>query len=570
MIIFKEIRYANILATGSPFTVIRLDAAPTTLFTGKNGSGKSTFIEAITFALFNKAYRKITKPDLLNTINNKALLVELDFDIGSKSYTVRRGIKPAVFEILIDGVQRPTVPGTDDQNFLEDVVLGMNYKTFVQTVIIGKATYTPFMQLTTPQRRDIVEDLLDIRVYGTMVELLKKKLSESKLRLKDIEDEIRIATNKVDVQKAYVKTLHDDRSKKVEEARTKIAQCQAQIDHGMTVVSSLTEARTQLTEVMDDPDALNEKLEKLKPLYTKLTENVRRLNEEIKFFEEHDDCPVCKQSINNDFKDDAINERAVKNNETAKAVETLHGNIATIRVKLNDIRELNQKVRTLDGQIADENSKIKAEMRVISTLQSQIDGEQTQTGNIEEESDKLREYAQVVLDLNDKKSVETETKHYLDAQAIMLKDTGIKANVIKQYVPVMNKLINQYLNDLDFFASFTIDENFDEVIRSRARDELKYESYSEGEKLKIDMSLLFTWVTIARMKNTVATNLLIFDEVTDAGLDTDSSGHIVSILKHLAKSANVFVITHHPDLYIDKFDRNVRFAKVNNYSILLD
>lgn len=570
MIIFKEIRYANILATGSPFTVIRLDAVPTTLFTGKNGSGKSTFIEAITFALFNKAYRKITKPDLLNTINNKALLVELDFDIGSKSYTVRRGIKPAVFEILIDGVQRPNVPGTDDQNFLEDGILGMNYKTFVQTVIIGKATYTPFMQLTTPQRRDIVEDLLDIRVYGTMVELLKKKLSESKLRLKDIEDEIRIATNRVDVQKAYVKTLHDDRSKKVEEARTKIAACQTQIDHSMTVVSSLTEARTQLTEVMEDPEALNDKLEKLKPLYTKLTENVRRLNEEIKFFEEHDDCPVCKQSINNDFKDDAITERAIKNNETAKAVETLHGNIATIRVKLNDIRELNQKIRTLDNQIADENSKIKVEMRVISTLQSQIDGEQTETGNIEEESAKLREFAQVVIDLNDKKSVETETKHYLDAQAIMLKDTGIKANVIKQYVPVMNKLINQYLNDLDFFASFSIDENFDEVIRSRARDELKYESYSEGEKLKIDMSLLFTWVTIARMKNTVATNLLIFDEVTDAGLDTDSSGHIVSILKHLAKSANVFVITHHPDLYIDKFDRNVRFAKVNNYSILLD
>lgn len=570
MINFEEVRYCNILASGSPFTVIRLDTAPTTLFTGKNGSGKSTFIEAITFALFNKAYRKIVKPDLLNTINNKNLLVELDFRINGKKYTVRRGIKPAVFEILIDGDAYKTKPGLDDQSYLEDVVLGMNYKTFVQTVIIGKATYTPFMQLNAPARRDIVEELLDIRVYGTMVDLLKKKVSESKLRLKDIEDEIRIATNKVDVQKAYVKTLHDDRSKKVEEARSQISDAQAIIDKAVQDINSLTKQREALEAKAEDTNGTGDRLAKLKPLCTKLVENVQKLREEIDFFENHDDCPVCKQMINDEFKSTAIEERKVKSDEMIDGGKKLREQIETAQARLNEIAEVNGEIRKLDRDIGNLQQSITLEQRTIARLDASMREEQGATGNIEEESAKLAEFAKVVLELNDKKTVETETKHYLDAQAIMLKDTGIKANVIKQYIPVMNKLINEYLLELDFFASFNIDENFEEVIRSRNRDELKYESYSEGEKLKIDMSLLFTWVRIARMKNTVATNLLIFDEVTDAGLDTDSSGHIVGILKELAKTANVFVISHHPDLYIDKFDRHLKFAKVNNYSILLD
>jgi DNA repair exonuclease SbcCD ATPase subunit len=570
MITFKQVRYKNLLATGSPFTVIQLDAAGTTLLTGKNGSGKSTFIEAITFALYNKAFRKIVKPDLLNTINHKECLVELDFHIGTKKYTVSRGIKPAVFEILINGEPYQTKPGLDDQKYLEDVVLGMNYKTFVQTVIIGKATYTPFMQLTTPQRRDIVEDLLDIRVYGTMVDLLKKKLNDSKQRIKDIEGEIAIATNKVDVQKAYVKTLHDDRSKKVAEARSQMDTAQATIDQAIQSINSLTEQREALEAKVEDSDATTERLAKLKPLCTKLVENVQRLREEVTFFENHDDCPVCKQGIDEAFKTSAIEERNTKVFQMKDGGAKLREQIEATQERLDEITKINAEIRKLDRDIGNLQQSIMLEQRTISRLSASITEDEGATGNIEEEQEKLRQAAQTVLELTDKKNVALEDKHYLDAQAIMLKDTGIKANVIKQYVPVMNKLINEYLLELDFFASFNIDENFDEVIRSRARDELKYESYSEGEKLKIDMSLLFTWVRIARMKNTVATNLLIFDEVTDAGLDTDSSGHIVGILKELSKTANVFVISHHPDLYADKFDRHLKFAKVNNYSILLD
>jgi DNA repair exonuclease SbcCD ATPase subunit len=570
MIFFREVRYCNILASGSPFTTIRLDAASTTLMTGKNGSGKSTMIEAITFALFNKAYRNVTKPALVNTINNKALLVEIDFDIGNKKYTVKRGIKPAVFEILIDGSPRLTVPGVDDQKFLEEVILGMNYKTFVQTVIIGNATYTPFMQLTTPARRDIVEDLLDIRIYGLMTDILKKKVSESKQRIKDIEDELRVQTSKIDVQKSYIQTLHDDRARKVEEARAKVDASQRLIETANNDMAVFIEHRDSLSEKAEDKTGAADRMAKLKPLCQKLIDNVSKLREEIAFFQEHDDCPVCKQMINDEFKASAVAERESRVFTMKDGGLKLREQIDAAQERLEEISDLNRDIRKLDQDIAECVSKIRVEQRVIDRLNAEINQEQAATGNVEEETTKLKKLAGEAVKLSESKTVETESKFYLDLQTLMLKDTGIKANVIKQYVPIINKLINKYLTGLDFFASFNLNENFEECIKSRNRDVLQYESFSEGEKLKIDLSILFTWITIAKMKNTVSTNLLIFDEVTDSGLDTDSSGLIVGLLKDLGKSACVFVISHHPELYVDKFDRHLKFQKVNNYSILLD
>jgi DNA repair exonuclease SbcCD ATPase subunit len=570
MIFFREVRFKNILATGSPFTVIRLDAAPTTLFTGKNGSGKSTFIEAITFALFNQAYRKINKPALVNTINNKALLVEIDFDIGPTKYTVRRGIKPAVFEILIDGEVRNSVPGTDDQKYLEEVILGMNYKTFVQTVIIGNATYTPFMQLTTPNRRDIVEDLLDIRIYGLMTDILKKKVSDAKQRIKDIEDELRVQSSKIDVQKSYIQTLHDDRERKAAQAREKIAASQLLIERANSDMDALVGQRDDLMEKAEDTSGAADKMAKLKPLASKLVENVSKLREEIKFFEEHDDCPVCKQMINDEFKSSAIEERNGRVFTLKDGSLKLREQIDATQERLDEMFELNREIRKLDQAIADCVTKVRVEQRVVDRLNAELNVEEQITANVDHEEAKLKSLAAAAIQMTEGKTAATEDKFYLDLQALMLKDTGIKANVIKQYVPIMNKMINKFLNALDFFASFNLDENFGEVIKSRNRDELQYESFSEGEKLKIDLAILFTWIAIAKMKNTVSTNLLIFDEVTDAGLDTDSSGHIVGILKDLAKSAHVFVISHHPELYADKFDRHIKFAKVNNYSLIVD
>jgi DNA repair exonuclease SbcCD ATPase subunit len=570
MIFFREVRYKNIMATGQPFTVIRLDAAPTTLFTGKNGSGKSTFIEAITFALFNQAYRKINKPALVNTINNKNLLCEIDFDIGPTKYTVRRGIKPAVFEIEIDGKVRDSVPGTDDQKWLEEVVLGMNFKTFCQTVIIGNATYTPFMQLSTPNRRDFVEDLLDIRIYGLMTDILKKKVSDAKQRIKDIEDELRVQSSKIDVQKSYIQTLHDDRERKAAQAREKIAASQVLIDQANKDMDAFVGQRDELMDKVQDSEAVSERMKKLKPLASKLVENVTKLREEIAFFEQHDDCPVCKQMINDEFKSSAIEERNTKVFHLKDGSLKLREQIDATQERLDEIFDLNQSIRRLDQTIADCMTKIRIEQRVIDRLQAELNVEQQITANVDHEEAKLKSLAAAAVQMSEAKTVATEDKFYLDLQALMLKDTGIKANVIKQYVPIMNKMINKYLNALDFFASFNLDENFSEVIKSRNRDVLQYESFSEGEKLKIDLSILFTWIAIAKMKNTVSTNLLIFDEVTDAGLDNESSGHIVGILKDLAKSAHVFVISHHPELYSDKFDRHVKFAKVNNYSLIVD
>jgi DNA repair exonuclease SbcCD ATPase subunit len=570
MIFFRETRYRNIMATGQPFTVIRLDEAPTTLFTGKNGSGKSTFIEAITFALFNQAYRKINKPALVNTINNKALLCEVDFDIGPNKYTVKRGIKPTVFEIWVNGELRNSVPGVDDQKYLEEVILGMNYKTFVQTVIIGNATYTPFMQLSTPNRRDIVEDLLDIRIYGLMTDILKKKISDSKQRIKDLEDELRVQTSKIDVQKSYIKTLHDDRERKATEAREKIDASQRLIDQATKDIAALSGQRDSLAEKAEDGVEVSDRRAKLQTLCQKMIDNAARLNSEIEFFNEHDDCPTCKQMINGDFKAEAIEQRKTKYDEFYAAEAKLHSQIDSCTERLAEVSALNRDIRKLDNDISDLQQQINVEQRVITRLQAELNVEKSETANIEEEQTKLKVLAQEAIKLTTDKTTATEDKFYLDLQALMLKDTGIKANVIKQYVPIMNKLINKYLNALDFFASFNLDENFSEVIKSRNRDVLQYESFSEGEKLKIDLSILFTWIAIAKMKNTVATNLLIFDEVTDAGLDTDSSGHIVGILKDLAKSAHVFVISHHPELYADKFDRHIKFAKVNNYSVITD
>lgn len=570
MIKFRTCRYKNILASGNVFTEVRLDAAPTTLMTGKNGSGKSTLIEAITFALFNKPYRKITKPLLVNTINNKALVCEVEFDIGNKSYKIVRGIKPAVFEIWIDGELRNSVPGVDDQTYLEEVILQMNYKTFVQICIIGNATYTPFMQLSTPNRRDIVEDLLDIRIYGMMTELLKKKVSESKQRIKDLEGELSIQSSKIDVQKSYIKNLHDDRAAKVEEARTKIAESLVLIEQAQDRIASLTSQRDeQAALIVEDIESTQARLEKMKPVHFKMRDSIKRLAEEVEFFNEHDDCPVCKQMINSEFKAEAIGTKQAKHTELTNGIEKIEAMIDDLNRRISEFRAINQKVSQFDRLISETQGKIDVEQRVITRLQAEVNAEQKVGGNLEDEQVKLKTLAQGAIAINDEKVSEQESGLYLTAQAMMLKDTGIKAKVIKQYVPIINKLINKYLTGLDFFASFILDENFGESIKARNRDALMYESFSEGEKLKIDLSILFTWVTIAKMKNTVSTNLLMLDEVSDSGLDSTSSALIVGILKEFSKDAHVFVISHHPELYLDHFDRHLQFEKINNYSVLV-
>jgi DNA repair exonuclease SbcCD ATPase subunit len=569
MIKFKIVRFKNLMSTGNVFTEIPLDVSPTTLVTGKNGSGKSTMIEAITFALFNKAYRDITKPALVNTINNKNCVAEVEFDIGAKKYKIVRGIKPAIFEIWIDDTLRNSVPGTDDQKFLEDVILQLNYKTFVQICIIGNATYTPFMALTTPNRRDFIEDLLDIRIFSLMTEVLKKKVSESKQKIRDLEAELSLHTSKISVQESYIQNLHDDRARKNAELSEKIAIAQASVTKTLAEIELLDQEKEGYIAQSFDIQNLEESVEKLKPLQYEMTNKKRTLLQEISFFRENYDCPVCKQGIDEEFKLSAIDERSKKHDTMEAGIERINKKITSSIEMIDNCKVLSRQISALERKIFEAQSTVKSEQKYIAALTAEIDTEQNRMINIDEEKAKLKSLAKAAISINNSKVSATEDKHYLDLQSILLKDTGIKAKVVKQYVPIINKLVNKFLSALDFFCTFDLDEAFNESIKSRGRDDLTYHSFSEGEKLKIDMAMLFTWITIAKLKNTVATNLLILDEVADAGLDNTSSGLVVDILREFSKTAHVFVITHHPELYFDKFDSLLQFEKRNNYSVVV-
>lgn len=571
MIKFTEVRYKNLMSSGNQFTVIPLNKAATTLITGGNGSGKSTIVEAITFALFGKPYRAINKPDLVNTINGKGTLVELDFEIGGKKYMIRRGIKPNVFEIWIDGEMRnQEAASKDDQAFLEEVVLQLNYKTFCQIAIIGNTSYTPFMQLGAAARRDIVEDLLDIKIFSKMNAVLKEDSSVTKTRIRDIEQQIAIQTAKIDTQKAYIGTLLSDRSRKVEETKANIASAESLIAECQQKIAQASEKRESYATLLSDSEAVVKKQTQLTALKSKLSDNVDRLAEEIQFFKDHDDCPTCQQGISADFRAIMVTERETKSEGVQAGLTKMEAVFAEVSARIAEITATNRKIAALNEEIRDQQSEVSTQQRYIAMLNQSIAQEMEKSGNIDEEQLKLQTLAKEAVELVNVKGREVEKKHYEEIAALVLKDNGIKAKVIKEYVPVINALVNKYLSQLDFFAHFELDETFKDKIKYRERDDLTYWSYSEGEKLKIDLSILFTWITIAKLKNTVSTNLIFLDEVTDAGLDTASSGLIVGILSEFAREANVFVISHHPELYADHFEDHLQFAKVNNYSTLVE
>lgn len=569
---FREVRYKNLLATGNEFTVVRLDKSETTLVTGRNGSGKSTMLEAISLALYGKPYREVNKPALVNTINNKNCEAEIDFDIGAKKYTVRRGIKPNLFEIIVDGeVLDQNAAAGDQQAYLEDVILQMSHKTFIKIAVIGNATYKPFMKFNAAERRAMVDELLDVGIYTKMAKVLKTRADTTKQKLRDLETELSIQVSKIDMQKSYIQNLNDDRSAKIEANREKIDTSLASIEASTKELDTLSESRNVLAETVANSDALNEQFDQLRQLRQKLNSNTSALGTEIAFFEEHDDCPTCKQAITEEFKADAVSTKTAKLDETTTALEKLLARMTSIKEKIDAIAATNREIRDLDTQIRDINSNVRTEQQYVSKLQKDIASEEAApTVDIDGEKAKLKVLAKEAIVLTKSKDEEQKQKHYFDMIALMLKDTGIKSKVIQQYLPVINTLINEYLQELDFFVGFEFDESFAETIRSRGRDLFAYESFSEGEKKKIDTAILFTWVILGRLKNTVSTNLLIFDETFDIALDHESVVAVVSILDDIAKDgANIFVISHHPEAFYDKFHTHVKFEKLNNYSVLV-
>jgi DNA repair exonuclease SbcCD ATPase subunit len=567
MIIFKTIRWKNFLSTGNQFTEIKLDRSPNTLIVGENGGGKSTMLDALCFSLFGKPFRNINKPQLVNSINKKQLLVEVEFQTGRKSYKIVRGIKPNLFEIYVDGdLINQDAAARDYQKYLEESILKLNYKSFTQIVILGSASFTPFMQLPSGTRREIIEDLLDIQIFTTMNVVLRDKVNDLKDRLSMADNKLEVLKQKASIQKEYVDTLEANREKRVDEILARIRNGESQIEHLSTLVAGLESEKTESEEARAALGDLTAKQKKLEQFKTKFSSQLRDIQKEISFYEETDDCPSCKQKIPHEHKSSLVDERKDKMQTLNEGMEKLSEEFERLQELLEKDQEISREIAEFNNKILSSNSEIIVQQRLIQALNLELSDITNKTGDIEAEKTKLKTYAKEVLAQNEEKAKLNEEKHYMDAVSTLLKDTGIKTKIIRQYLPVINKLVNKYLQAMDFFVQFNLDEKFDETIKSRHRDDFSYASFSEGEKQRIDLALLFTWRTIAKMKNSVATNLLILDEVFDSSLDNNGTDYVMSLLDTIGEDTNLFVISHKGDQLFDKFRSLIKFEKKNNYS----
>lgn len=566
MILFKRLRYKNILSTGNTFTEINLEEHPTTLVIGSNGSGKSTFLDALSFALFGKPFRKINKPQLINTINDKNLLVEVEFVIGTKNYLIRRGIKPTVFEIWQDEVRlNQDAAAKDYQEILEKTILKLNHKSFCQIIILGSSTFVPFMQLPTYQRREIIEDLLDIQIFSTMNALLKEKVSKNKTDVQEIKYQIELIKEKMIVHRDMIKRIRKSNDDHVIELENKILGAHGKVAAYRDLVAQKQAEETALRDSISDQDSVRKKRETAAGLIRNLRDKVKKLNSEITFYHDTDNCPTCKQGIDHVFKADTTEAKRKALVETEQGLETLEAQFAEIDARvieiggiLVDISAIQRKISEYNGHISSGNAYItdaNEELELLITRNTDDSLAVTELENLKVEwknKEKLRE--ELLVD-----------KEVLDVASVLLKDGGIKARIIKQYIPVINKLINKYLAIMELPVGFELDENFDETIRSRFRDVFSYASFSEGEKMRIDLAILFTWRAVAKMRNSSNANLLIMDEVFDSSVDVTGTEQIASIVESVSGESNVFIISHKESL-IDKFTNIIKFEKVKDFS----
>jgi DNA repair exonuclease SbcCD ATPase subunit len=567
MINFKKIGWSNFLSTGNAGTEIQLDRSTTTLIVGENGAGKSTILDAICFALFNKAFRNISKPQLINSINGKQARVEVEFDIGRRNYRIVRGIKPAIFLIYVDGnLINQEADSRDFQRYLEEHILKLNYKSFTQIVILGSASFTPFMQLPPSHRREIIEDLLDIRIFSTMNTLLKERSSALKDAIKSIEADIEVQKEKVRLQDDYIKTLVGDAEKRREEIEQQIAAANDEMESNTADTVALEIRIAKLREEISDEDTQIAKARKLSELQRKLTERIGKAQSEIAFYHDNDTCPTCQQGLPHDLKENAVAAQNVRMAEIETALNELADNIETVQNRLDEIHTISDTIAKYNKEIIAHNNAIIANQKYIQKLDAELKTHNNDNSNIDEEKSRLRGLAKEVVNMNSERTALNEERYYQDIASNLLKDTGIKTRIVRQYLPIINKLVNKYLNAMDFFVSFELDEAFNETIKSRHRDDFSYASFSEGEKQRIDLALLFTWRTIAKMKNSAATNLLLLDEVFDSSLDNNATDYLMNVLNTLGEDTRVFVISHKGDQLFDKFRSVIKFEKHQNFS----
>jgi DNA repair exonuclease SbcCD ATPase subunit len=567
MIIFEKVRWKNFLSTGNAFTEIDLTRSTNTLIVGHNGAGKSTILDALTFGLFGKPFRKINKPQLMNTINNSDCVVEIEFKIGKKQYKIVRSIKPNAFEIYCDSVLvNQDAKAKDYQEHLEKFILKLNYKSFTQVVILGSASFVPFMQLSPADRRAIIEDLLDIQIFSSMNSIVKNKISTIKDEQKTVDYNIKLVDAKISLQK---QNIEDNKKNHLVEINKKVQEISDNDTHLNKVAKDIVLIQKhiqQLTDKISDKTSVSSRTTKLITLQSKFGDNVKKLNKEISFYQNNDNCPTCQQAIVSETKDKHVTEKQTKITEIQTATTKLEEELQNVHNRLEEIEKIQKHINAHNSEVVKLNTQVTSINSYNTRLSKEIEELRTRTVSTDNDDDKLKTLNAELQEYKDVAEQLSIDKQYHEFAATLLKDTGIKTKIIKQYLPVMNKLINKYLTSMDFFVNFNLNESFEETIKSRHRDEFSYASFSEGEKMRIDLALLFTWRQIAKMKNSVNTNLLILDEVFDSSLDGVGTEEFLKLLNSLDNSTNVFVISHKGDQLFDKFRSVIKFEKKNNFS----
>ena len=566
MITFQKIKWKNFLSTGNQFTEVDFEQSPTNLIIGTNGAGKSTILDALTFVLFNKPYRKINKPQLVNTTNERECLVEIEFEINTRQYIVRRGIKPNVFDIVVNGNQlHREADDRSMQRILEENILKLNYKSFTQIVILGSSTFVPFMQLTSSNRREVIEDLLDIRIFSAMNNIIKETLKEKKNQVKSLDLKRETLKDKMKMQKNFIEELENRGKANIETNRKKVDKLLKEVDVYIEENEKTEEVVKGKTEEQEAVTGATKKLSKLNNLKGKISNKVATITKEHKFFTENTVCPTCTQEIEEEFRLNRITDAQDKAKELKEGYDELANAIKFEQERERQFTVLSQEITKLTHDISQNNTRISINQRQIRECEHEI---QTITSNLQNrnsEHEKLEEFKdslqRTIEELADKK----QEIVYNDFAYSLLKDDGVKTKIIKKYLPFINQQVNRYLQMMEFFINFQLNEEFNESVKSPIHEDFSYSSFSEGEKMRIDLALLFTWREVARVKNSANTNLLIMDEVFDSSLDGFGTDEFLKIIRYVIKDANIFVISHKTDMQ-DKFERTVKFDKMKGFS----
>ena len=569
MIVFNSIKYKNFLSTGNVSNEIRLDKSRSTLIVGKNGEGKSSVLDALCFVLFSKPFRNVNKGQLINSINGKNCLVEIEFVASSKKYKVIRGLKPNVFEIWCDGVLiNQDAAAKDYQKVLEQQILKLNFKTFTQVVILGSASFTPFMQLSASQRREVIEDILDIKIFSTMNQLLKEYYQQTKDEIIRIDDAILMAKERVTAQRKVIQIIEDAKTENIWKLESKITEYLQEITATEVKATALTEQISLLLASVSQEKSLKHDIYVVEHHTNKLSHKNKTCEDHKEFFDTNSTCPSCAQSIQDDHKVKTIVElsNVIENNN--KEITELNTALATMQDTLEGINKINLDIIDKNIELSTVNNTINITNKHISALNLEIQDHKVDNCNIETEKSNLKQLANDAVTMINDRTTLSEQKNLQEISGLLLKDTGIKTAIIREYLPSVNKFINNYLQKMDSYIHFELDEGFNEVIKSRFRDDFTYASFSEGEKAKIDLSLLFAWRAVAQMKNSVNTNLLILDETLDGALDDTSIELFLGVLSGINNS-NIFVISHRGDVLVDKFDDKLQFVKVNDFSTIV-